>query len=103
MASFSALSWNVFQDQQSIYPSAFVLTAPLMHGTLLSQFTAGDQMAVLLESSHHSKRPIVLVSCYLPYEGVLTPLAWQGLADFCRQKNYVLVMSYDALVGASQM
>ena len=39
---------------------------------------------------------IVLVSCYLPYEGLLPPLAWQGLVDFCRHGSYCLVMGCDA-------
>ena len=65
---------------------------------LLTQFTTGVQVAVFLKSSHHSERPIVLVSCYLPFEGALPSPAWQEHVDFCRLGNYGLVMGCDANV-----
>ena len=53
-------------------------------------------MAVFLDSSHHSERPIVLVSCYLPYDRALPPPDWRELVDFCRRGNYGLVIGCDA-------
>ena len=63
-------SWTIFQNHQSICPRACVFTAPTVSDILLTQFTTGDHVAVFLKSSHHSERPIVLVS---------SPMTWQEL------------------------
>ena len=88
--------WTIFQDNHSIHPRACILTAPSVPGTLLSQFSTGDMVAVLLENSRPSERPIVLVSCYLPYEGALPPPNLQELVNFCRQGDYGIAIGCDA-------
>ena len=43
-------SWTIFQDLQSIYPRDCVLTATSVPGTLLTQFTIGNQVAVFIKA-----------------------------------------------------
>ena len=63
--------WKIFQDNRSIHPRACILTSPSVPGTLLSQFTVGDMVAVLLDDGQPSGRSLVLISCYLPYKRAL--------------------------------
>ena len=95
---------NSFRTSRA-FALVLVLTAPSVHGTLLSQFTTGDQVAVFLESCHHSEWPIVLVSCCLACKEV-TPsdlALWISADGGIMALLWVVMPMCITLVGAALM